>query len=162
MNIPKRVCLIGPNIVTASFTLPDKTVKEFKRGDTYITSDPEELDFFSKQKGIAIVDLKITPLIEYFAQVTIPTVDNVVITPVIADEFKWDTEAEQRVIKKLEELGYVITKANIESEAKTATVKIETPPTPPVPEAKKDSNPVEPPVKRKRSVAKRKPVVKKK
>jgi len=108
MNIPKKVYLMGPDITIAKFTLPSGKLIKLHRGDTYRTEDTDELEFFSNQKGVGITEIDGRELKRFFAQVVIPTVDNVVITVGMVDKFKWTTKAEAKLIEALKGKGYEV------------------------------------------------------
>ena len=126
MQIPKKVYLIGYDVVSMKLTMPNGKKFILKRGDVITTSNPEELDFFSKQKGLMIVDIDIKELRKYIAQVNIPVIENTLITPETADKFKWNTEEEAMVIQKLKDAGYIITTSK-EEEAIPVPLKVEKP-----------------------------------
>jgi len=112
MNIPKKIYLTDQGMVVAKFKLPNEKLINIRRGTTYRTEDQEELNFFSKQKGIGISDIDGKELKRFIAQQTIPTVDNVVITADMVDQFKWTTEAEAALIAVLKEKGYAVISAD--------------------------------------------------
>ena len=114
MQIPKKIYISGYDIVSMNLTMPNGKKFRMKRGDSFITSDPEELDFFSKQKGIAVADIDIKELKRFIAQVEIPIIENTLITSENADKFKWNTEEEAMVVEKLKERGYTVISSSAE------------------------------------------------
>ena len=113
MDIPKKITLAGFDVVRAKFELPNGKIIVLRRGETYETSDPEELDFFSTQRVVNIRKPEGKELEKYISQQLLPTVDNLTITAEMVDEFKWSTEAEERVIAKLIERGYKVEEPDI-------------------------------------------------
>jgi len=108
MNIPKRITLAGHDVVRARFELPNGKILSLSRGEVYETSDPKELDYFSKQRVVHIREIKGKDLEKYISQQIIPSIENLTITAEMVDEYKWTTEAEEKVIAKLTEQGYII------------------------------------------------------
>lgn len=109
---PKKVCLSKRNAIKGEFKLPNNKVIVIKRGKEYITADQTELDFFSKQKAVIIMDLNDQEFLSYAAKnpLDLPTVQNRSLTIEDVIDKKLSTDEEEAVVNKLKDMGYTIYK----------------------------------------------------
>lgn len=111
---PKIISLIDGRIINASVTLPSGKQLVFNsKVRRYETSDPEEVEFFSKLKGFFVRDIGDKEYIRHLERMyeEIPDITNRELTVEAAEKSKWYTEDENKLIEKLRELGYIVYKA---------------------------------------------------
>jgi hypothetical protein len=110
---PVRVVISRFNIKMMSFELPNKKqIKLSAKNPAYTTSDPDEIDFFSKQKGVSIIRLTDQEFGSWMRKNAgheeVVQNRHITIDDVIDD--KWTTKEEESVAKKLRKLGYTVRK----------------------------------------------------
>ena len=110
---PITFYLASPNIIKGSFKLPDGTSVFFNRGTTYTTSEPEVIDFLSKQTGLGIKKMNDKEFRVWYNRTfdELPTVFNDNYKREIdVEEFIWTSDSEKRIAQKLRDRGYLVSK----------------------------------------------------
>ena len=110
MDIPKKVFIARFDITNASFELPDGKLVDFNRSTIYETVDPVELDFFSKQKGMAVRDLTDKEVRTWITShpYKAPLITNRKLTFDDVRDLVWEDEAEQAIVDILLGKQYIV------------------------------------------------------
>jgi len=105
--IVKKIVLGNPAIVRKEVKLPNGKTIVFARGIVYKTSDPKELELFSKMHGFQLVDLNEVEVRQHLEKLpVVPTID----IKLDEEEVKkhiWFDEAEEYVLETLIKSGKV-------------------------------------------------------
>ena len=111
MNLPKKVVLSKVEIMRYEIKFPSgKKLVLGRDNPQYITDDMDELDFLSRQKGVAIIDLNDMEFKNWMTKQPKerPDVRNKNLTPDDIREFKWTTDLEEEAISHLKSKGYSV------------------------------------------------------
>lgn len=105
--IIKRISIGNQTIVRREVVLPSGKVILLKNGQSYVTSDPDELNFIRTLKGVQIQDVSEKELRAFVNKLPdVPTVDKD-ITKEEAKKYLWHDEDEDYVMEVLKEKGYI-------------------------------------------------------
>lgn len=105
--IIKRISIGNQTIVRREIILPSGKVILLKNGQSYVTSDPDELNFIRTLKGVQIQDVSEKELRAFVNKLPdVPTVDKD-ITKEEAKKYLWHDEDEDYVMEVLKEKGYI-------------------------------------------------------
>lgn len=105
--IIKRISIGNQTIVRREIILPSGKVILLKNGQSYVTSDPDELNFIRTLKGVQIQDVSEKELRAFVNKLPdVPTVDKD-ITEEEAKKYLWHDEDEDYVMEVLKEKGYI-------------------------------------------------------
>ena len=108
--------IFGPSreeISVMTIALPSGKIIEIKRGSTYRTEDPEEIEFLSKLSGVFCRKVTDSEFRTWaMAKLdSMPSVDNPQIKTVEdVAEYLWKDPIERLVMDHLKNLGYIVTK----------------------------------------------------
>jgi len=105
--IIKRISIGNQTIVRREIVLPSGKVILLKNGQSYVTSDPDELNFIRTLKGVQIHEVSDKELRAFVNKLPdVPTVDKGM-TKEEAKKYLWHDEDEDYVIEVLKEKGYI-------------------------------------------------------
>lgn len=105
--IIKRISIGNQTIVRREIILPSGKVILLKNGQSYVTSNPDELNFIRTLKGVQIQDVSEKELRAFVNKLPdVPTVDKD-ITEEEAKKYLWHDEDEDYVMEVLKEKGYI-------------------------------------------------------
>jgi hypothetical protein len=105
--IIKRISIGNQTIVRREIVLPSGKVILLKNGQSYVTSDPDELNFIRTLKGVQIHEVSDKELRAFVNKLPdVPTVDKDM-TEEEAKKYLWHDEDEDYVIEVLKEKGYI-------------------------------------------------------
>ena len=122
---PRKVSIVGYNVVRFEITLPNGVLLKLTPGQSYITSDAEELEFLSMQKGISITPINDAEYRRHFTKLVseLPTVFNKEMSHDETKAFFWNTGEEKAVVEELRKRGYTINDPIVETESAYISTK---------------------------------------
>lgn len=108
--IPKKIIIARPTISKYEVKLPNGEVIVLSKGKpSYVSSDPEVLEFCAKQKGLAVTDLPTREFITYAKKELSdkPIIQNRAVKLEDVLDKKWSSREEELAVAKLKSLGYI-------------------------------------------------------
>ncbi|HNX38413.1 MAG TPA: hypothetical protein PKI15_08650 [Candidatus Cloacimonadota bacterium] len=115
---PKKISIASRSIIELIITLPTGVLLKLKPGRPYTTSNAEEIEFMSKQKGVMIQNVSDDEYRRHYTKLfnELPSVCKEDLSPEEVMAAMWSTLDEKQVIEKLTQLGYTIGKEYVKTD----------------------------------------------
>jgi len=107
---PMIATLSMMDALSMTITFPNKKVIKLRRGKSYETQIKSEIDFLSKQRGIAVRKFDDKEFRRWFTKAPSkrPFTQSASLTKEDVEEFNWTDKKEFAIVEKLKERGYIV------------------------------------------------------
>ena len=107
---PMKATLSMMDALSMTITFPNKKVIKIRKGKSYETQIKSEIDFLSKQRGIALRKFNDQEFRRWFTKAPSkrPFTQRADLTKEDTSEFNWTDAKEEAIVTKLKEKGYIV------------------------------------------------------